>query len=242
MSPSTPMAPSAGRPRGHHRSPAATTADEDEPPVPPSRGHRCPRTAWRTYARGRVSPKYAEQRQSRSQSHPLGTEGRSALAVSLAARDHAGVSGDIVARWPVVLERAVAPDQLGAGSCPSDAALLGWCDDALGAYLDRCASLRAEQASGGTRVVTSAPSFDRSSALGPGTTVLIGVSVTELRASSLDLAIRIRGVAEDGRPVVINGRVVVAIVDAATGSAVAFPDSLRAEVVAGEVGRRNTAR
>lgn len=143
--------------------------------------------------------------------------------------------GDIITRWPVVRETAVVPEDLGLESRPNDAALQRWFDGALGAYLERCASLRASLESGAMRLVTSRPSFDRLAPLSPGDTVLVAVSVTELRSSSFDVAMRIRHAAEGGSGA-MNGRCRVALVDIATGTAVVFPGAMRAELMAVEAG------
>jgi len=145
------------------------------------------------------------------------------------------VPAEIVTTWGVVLDLAedTAHPSPDAMSLPRQAA--SWFEAARRSYVDRCprlASLLREQ---GARLAVSA---EQISDLGAGPYrggVTVAISVTEIRASSFDMALRIRSARDDGaRPA--SGRCTVALVRDADGAVIPIPREIRDEFIALQLG------
>jgi len=145
------------------------------------------------------------------------------------------VPSEILTTWGVVLD--LAED---AAHPSSDALSLrrqgaAWFEAARRSYFDRCprlASLLREQ---GARLAVSAEQIDN---LGAGPYpggVTVAVSVTEIRASSFDMALRIRTARDDDAPPA-SGGCTVALVRDADGTVIPVPREIRDELIALQLG------
>lgn len=141
---------------------------------------------------------------------------------------------DILGRWGAVLETAVSPADLRPDGRPTDETLQRWFDEARRTYVERCLALSETIRDGRIDLVTSAFRNGPPAPLRPGAAVRIGVSATELRPSSFDMALRIR-ILGDGS-VVADGRCTIALADASTGALLPVPAQVRRDLIALEQG------
>ncbi len=145
------------------------------------------------------------------------------------------MSADILTRWALVRETAVSAGDIGPRGRLSDDAVLRWFADGRSAYFDRCANLRKELRSGRIRIQTAAVRVGPPPAFQQDSSALVAVSVIELRPTSFDMALRVRGLDADDSAVV-DGRCTVMLADAATGASLEIPEVVRREVIALEQG------
>lgn len=137
------------------------------------------------------------------------------------------MGADMVSTWGVVLEA----DEL-MRAAPTAAGLV---DAGRAAYLARCPALAAAAAAARADVrVTAQRLGECGGADLAGASV--GVSVVEVRPTSIEMAVRIRP-AGDGTP--IDGRCTLAIVGRATGEPLPVPRAVRDELIAIQLGARS---
>ena len=138
---------------------------------------------------------------------------------------------EILTRWAVARETDVAPEDLGQDGWPIRGALERWFGEARRDYLDRCAALSGHLRGEGVRLEESIERLDAMGSLSAGALVLVAVSVTELRPRSFDMALRIRGLGDDGSVAGI-GSCRLALLDTASGSRITLPEAVRREILA----------
>lgn len=137
---------------------------------------------------------------------------------------------DPLTAWGVVLELDAIDDEGGPGSGSR------WFEQGRAALFARCphlaAFLRAENAA--LRVTAEQVAAHAA----PGSRgARVGVSIVEVRPSSFDMAVRIRGTGDDpGRPA--NGRCTIVVERRATGERVPIPRQVRDEFVAIQLAAR----
>jgi acyl-CoA thioesterase FadM len=138
----------------------------------------------------------------------------------------------ILSRWAVVESVAVEATDLDADGRPSDSALDRWSALVRDRYLERCTTLQARLTSGATALEAGAGSVRASGRLEAGDELTVAATVAELRPSSFDLRVRLRG---PGGDIVGEGTERLVVVDAATGDR-AIPEDVRRELIAIEQG------
>src|SRR5947199_161277 len=111
-----------------------------------------------------------------------------------AARGDAQAMSGIVTRWPVLLQRSVAPGDGDGERGVASTVLAGWLGDVVDAVVAQCSPLQAEVAAHGATVEISEVHLSGTIA-GTGM-VTIGGGVTEIRARSLTVSAKYRPGAE----------------------------------------------
>ena len=138
----------------------------------------------------------------------------------------------ILSRWAVVESVAVEAADLDADGRPSASALDQWSALVRDLYLHRCTTLQARLASGMSALETATRSIRASGRIEAGDELTVAATVAELRLSSFDLRVRLRG---SGGGIVGEGTERLVVVDRVTGDR-AVPDDVRAELIAIEQG------
>jgi acyl-CoA thioesterase FadM len=103
--------------------------------------------------------------------------------------------------WAIVEEVAITPDDLGPDGRPNEGALLRWLSSGWSAYLNRCTALHDEVRDGRIRLSIGALRLSHCRQVGPATGALIATGLTEMRPSSLDMALRIRTLGSGDDPI-----------------------------------------
>lgn len=145
------------------------------------------------------------------------------------------MSGEILTRWAVAWETAVSADAIGADGRLSAPVLRRLFADGRRAYFERCPSLREELHGDRIRLQEEALRVDPTEPLGSVRSVLVAVSVTELRPTSFDMALRVRSLGDDGS-LVANGRCTLVFMDATAGTPVRMTEAVRRDIIAVEAG------
>jgi acyl-CoA thioesterase FadM len=143
------------------------------------------------------------------------------------------VSAGILTRWAVVREGTVHASEVRRDGRPTDEAVRRWFADAREFYLDRCRKLGEESRAGRVRLSETAVDVPPGPPLIAGETLLVAVSVTELRPSSFDMAFRVRGLSAGGS-VVATGRCTVELVDEDGHRPALISPSVRQDILAME--------
>lgn len=145
------------------------------------------------------------------------------------------VSGEVVTTWGVVLDldEDAADPTLEAMPLRQQAAC--WFEAARRAYFDRCPRLTTLLGEQEARLAVSAEQIGHLPSGPYRGGVTVAVSVTEVRASSFDMALRIRLTADHDAPPA-SGRCTVALVRDADGAVIPIPREVRDEFIALQLG------
>ena len=134
-------------------------------------------------------------------------------------------------RWAVVVETEASPSDIGADGCPRQEAVQRWFAAARTAYLDRCLSLSEEIRNGRVRVRIAALRVVLTGRIEQRQTILVAVSVTELRDTSFDMALRIRSLGDRGS-IVANGSCTLVLAEPRRGTVMTLPADVCRDVLA----------
>ena len=137
----------------------------------------------------------------------------------------------VIGRWAIVLDVSLRPGDVHADGRPAEATLERWFEAAWAAYLERAPRLSALVAAGRvSRELRTRAGREVGPATDPEVTV--GLSVTELRPSSFDARMRVRGA---GGEVVGEALARLTIADPLDGGS-RVPEDVRRELLEIEQG------
>jgi acyl-CoA thioesterase FadM len=136
----------------------------------------------------------------------------------------------VLTRWPIALEIPVAAEDLRPAGCPSRDALTRWFGLAAEAYTQRCPSLRDRLSDRGTALSVGALRVRSLRAVHVAETLRIAIATTELRPTSIEVALRVRVLGRDAGPVA-NCRCSLRFVSEGDGTPVVVPDVVRSELI-----------
>jgi acyl-CoA thioesterase FadM len=140
-----------------------------------------------------------------------------------------------LARWAVVVETEASPSDIDPDGCPRQEAVHRWFAEARAAYLDRCLHLSEEVRRGRVRVRVDALRMVPTGGIEPSQTILVAVTVTELRDTSFDMALRVRSLGDRGS-VVANGSCTLVLEGPKRGAALTLPDAVCRDLLTLESG------
>ena len=149
--------------------------------------------------------------------------------VSGADLERAGTG--FLARWAVVVETEASPSDIGADGRPLQETVLRWFEEARQVYLEGCPALREEIRCHHVRLLVDDVRIVPTGPIEPRQTILIAVTVTELRRSSFDMALRLRSLGDTGM-IVAGGSCVLVIVDPKCHTPLTLSDGVRHDVLA----------
>jgi acyl-CoA thioesterase FadM len=144
--------------------------------------------------------------------------------------DHEPAEG-FLARWAVVVEMEASSNDIDAAGRPRHETVERWFEGARRSYLDRCLALREEVRSGRADVRVDDLRIACTGPIESGQPVLVAVTVTELRPTSFDMALRVRGLGGPGT-IVASGRCTFVLAEPGSDAALTLPDGVRHEVLA----------
>ncbi len=148
------------------------------------------------------------------------------------------MSTGVLTTWGVVLEIG---SSVGGDGAIDEASLrrqaADWFEAGRRAYFDRCPRLLACLEAQDAVLTVSREWIEPLRSVPTGGPARIAVSVTEVRPSSFDVALRIRR-RDDAAEAPVNGRCTVAIERRATGQLIPVPGDVRDELIAIQLGAR----
>ncbi|MGZ6557485.1 MAG: hypothetical protein ACXVEY_11655 [Actinomycetota bacterium] len=144
------------------------------------------------------------------------------------------VARTVLTRWAIAWETRLSPRDIASDARLTHGTLVRLAAYARRKYLQDCPSLQREIREGLLRLRTTGVRGAGSHGnFVAGEVVGVAASITELRPSSFELALRISGLSR-GDPPVANVRCSVSLTDPTTGTARIISDAIRQEIIARE--------